>query len=458
MNQRDWPRSWRMEGLQLVTMDPQRRVFRGAIEVTAGRIAALGPSLPPPRPQVLVIERKNHIALPGFIQGHLHVCQTLFRGLAEDRRLDRWLTERILPLEAAHDPRTLEAAARLGVAEALLHGATTLVDMGTVRHNSVIARVVEEMGVRAIVGKAMMDAGEGAPAGMLEETESALREALTLHEQWHGAAQGRIQVAFAPRFTLSVSKKLWKKIAAEATRRDILVHTHVSETPWENETCRRMHGDTPIRVLARWGVLAARALLVHAVWIDEEERGILRRHGTGVIHCPGSNAKLGSGIADLPALLEMGIAVGLGSDGAACNDELSLAAEMRLAAQMQSLRHGPGRIRAREILAMATIEGARATGLEETAGSLEVGKRADLTLFDAGRTGWETDLTADHGLVFAATGVRPAEVFVDGRPLVLAGKLVHGEIEQIRTDAREARARLLERMERGNGQWKSRTN
>jgi len=446
LDPRHWPEHWRLEGVRIATADPDRPLLTGALEVRAGRIVALGERLPPPTADLVRIARPGHLLLPGFVQGHLHLCQTLFRGWAEGRPLDRWLAERILPLEACLDPELLRAAAQLGIAEALLGGATCIVDMGTVHHTATIAQAVAGGGVRAIIGKALMDIGEPTPAGLVQDGDRALAEALELHEQWDGAAASRIQVALAPRFTLSVSAPLWKRIAAEAGRRDLLVHTHVSETPWENETCRATHGDTPIRMLARWGVLEARTLLVHAIWTAAAERDLLARHGSGVVHCPGSNAKLGSGILDLPALRESGVPVALGSDGAACNDELALATELRLAAQLQSLQAGPGRVTAAEILQMATDGGARAVGLDPQIGRLAPGCVADLQLYDMAACGWDPRGDPAHALVFCGSAARPVGVFVAGEPRVWDGALVDQSWDLIVGAAADARAELRRRL------------
>ncbi len=440
----DMPAAWRLEGVHLCAR-PGQPMVRGAIEVSDGCIAAVGRDLPPAGPQVMCLDRSDLVVLPGWIQGHIHLCQTLFRGLAEGRPLDRWLRECIWPLEAVHDADSMRAAARLGIAEGLLHGTTTFVDMGSVHHTDVLAAEAEALGVRAILGKALMDVGADVPRALSQDRHTALREALALHARWHGAAGGRLQIALAPRFTVSVSQELWRELAAAALERGILVHTHLSETPWENETCRQMHGASPLEVLERWGVLAARVALAHAIWIDERDRAMLRDHGTGVIHCPGSNAKLGSGVADIAALLAEGIAVGLGSDGAACNDALSPLAEMRTAAQVQSLHFGPGRVTAEAILGMATELGARAVGIGTEVGSLAPGKRADLALYRLADIGWEEDLPLAHSLVYAAPGVRAREVYVDGRRCVSDGKLVGADWPEIRRAASAARARLLER-------------
>jgi cytosine/adenosine deaminase-related metal-dependent hydrolase len=449
------PQSWRLEGVRVLPA-PGERVFDGAIEIENGVIRALGPDLPPPAAGVARLERPGMLVLPGFIQGHVHLCQTLFRGLADDLPLDRWLRERIWPLEAAHDEMTLWASAQLGIAEALLHGATTLLDMGTVHHTAVIAEAAVRAGVRIVLGNALMDMGEGVPPGLRVTPAAALAETIALHDRWHGAHAGRIQVALAPRFTLSVSEPLWRDIAALAHERDLPIHTHISETPWENETCRALHGCSPVEALERWGVLAARTILVHAIWLEHDERRLLAQRAAAIIHCPGSNAKLGSGVADIAPLIESGIAIGLGSDGSACNDALSVMAEMRLAAQLASLKHGPGRLSATKVLAMATSLGARALGLHDRVGRLAPGMRADFILFEAAELAWEEDADLPARLVHASPGLRPREVYVDGVPLVRDGRLLYDDLVGIRRSAAAERARLLTRIERGPAAWTSR--
>lgn len=440
----DWPRRWRLSGARLLrsaAAEPEA----GEIEVRDGRIVALGPTLPPADPGVVRLERPGSLVMPGFVEAHLHLCQALFRGLAEGRPLTRWLRERVWPLEAAHDPETLRASARLGLAEAALAGATAILDMGTVRHTDVIGEEAERSGLRVTIGKALMDVGDGVPSALIDSPEAGLAEALALDRRWRGAGQGRIATALAPRFTLSVSASLWRDLARAAAAEGLAVHTHVSETDEENELCRAVHGLTPVRALARWGILDARSVLVHGVRLSAEEIELLAGHDATLVHCPGSNAKLGSGIADLAAWQRAGVPIALGSDGAACNNDGSPLAEMRLAAQLQALRQGPGLIRAQDILAMATSGGARALGLEAEISALAVGRRADLIVFAPEALPWESDTPIATHLVYAAASARPAEVFVDGRPVVQEGRLVNGDLEEIRREARQARAKLLAR-------------
>ncbi len=435
----------RIRGAYLVTMDPGLGSFRGDLDLEGNRIRALGDNLDRPgEPEPDVIEDgRNWIVMPGFVQAHVHLCQSLFRGLAGGLPLSRWLEERIWPLEAAHDEMTLAAAARLGIAECLLHGTTTLLDMGSVHHTGVIAEAADAMGIRATLGKALMDTGDTAPPALIQDAEVALREALDLNAAWDGRGEQRLRVALAPRFTLSVSDGLWRELAAEARRRDLLVHTHVSETDWENDTCLALHGDRPLGALGRWGVLDARTALVHAVRLEPSEIDLLAEHPAAVIHCPGSNAKLGSGIADVAALREAHVPVGLGSDGTACNDTLSPLLEMRLAAQLQSLRHGPARMPASEVLRMATVGGAEALGRGEEIGSLTPGRQADWIAYSAADLPLGDDV-ADT-LVWSAAGARPSEVSVAGRRLVTGGRLCEDSLTGIRESAQRARRRLRER-------------
>lgn len=439
------PRRLRIRGAYLATADPEQGGFRGDLDIEGDRIRALGENLDrsgEPKPDVIE-DGRDWVVLPGFVQAHLHLCQTLFRGLAAGLPLSRWLRERIWPLEAAHDEASMAASARLGIAECLLNGATTLLDMGSVHHTGVIAEAAEAMGIRVTLGKALMDAGDAVPPALAQDGEAALREALELHAAWDGRGGGRLRTALAPRFTLSVSAGLWRELAGEARRRDLLVHTHVSETDWENETCQALHGDRPLEALRRWGVLDARTALVHAVRLEAPEIALLAAHPAAVIHCPGSNAKLGSGLADVAALREAGVPVGLGSDGAACNDALSPLLEMRLAAQLQSLRHGPARMPAAEVLRLATRGGAEAMGRADEVGRLTPGRQADWIAYAAEDLPPAGDIA--EALVWNVAGARPVEVSVAGRRLVTGGRLTEASLSDLRADAERARRRLRDR-------------
>src|SRR5918998_5004010 len=192
----------------------------------------------------LTVDARGCAVLPGFVQTHVHLCQTLFRGAADALPLLDWLKRRVWPLEAAHDAASLRASARLGVAEMIRGGTTCALTMETVSHTEEVFRVVEESGFRATVGKCMMDKGEGVPEGLREETEDSIRESLALLEKWHGRADGRLRYCFAPRFAVSCTRELLERVAALARERGVMVHTHASENVSE---CELVESETGMR-------------------------------------------------------------------------------------------------------------------------------------------------------------------------------------------------------------------
>ena len=415
-------------------------IVEGAVSVRDGRIASVGAE-PADRHDV-VIDAAGAYLLPGFVQTHIHLCQTLFRGYADDLRLLDWLSTRVWPMEAAHRPASLAAAARLACLELLRSGTTTILTMETVHDTDAVFTAVSATGIRATIGKCMMDAPPpGAPARLREELRQSVDESLALHREWHGTSNGRIRAAFAPRFAISCSRELLEAVGALSLRDLTLVHTHASEQREEVEIVRRDSGLSNIAYLHQVGLTSPRLNAAHCVWVNAEEQELLAAHDVKVTHCPSSNMKLGSGIAPVPDMLDRGICVSLGSDGAACNNHLDMFGEMRLAALLQSIRLGPGALPARHALMMATRNGARALGLGAEIGSIETGKRADLILID--RTGAHLAPGADpfSTIVYAS---RPDDVrmtMVDGEILVADRVATHLDAEAITDDAnREARA------------------
>src|ERR671921_438626 len=216
---------------------------------------------------VVTIDARGCAVLPGFVQTHVHLCQTLFRGAADDLELIDWLKKRVWPLEAAHDAPSLRASARLGVAELIRGGTTCALTMETVNHTEEVFRVVEESGFRATVGKCMMDKGEGVPAGLSEETEDSIRESLALLEKWHGRADGRLRYCFAPRFAVSCTRGLLERVAALARERVVMIHTHASENLSEIELVEREAGMRNVEYLDSLGLSGAHVLLAHCVHV-----------------------------------------------------------------------------------------------------------------------------------------------------------------------------------------------
>jgi 5-methylthioadenosine/S-adenosylhomocysteine deaminase len=425
----------------ILAMDDRMSVIQGGIAVDDGIITAVGAT--PERRYDTVLEAAGGYLLPGFVQTHLHLCQTLFRGSADDMPLLEWLRRRIWPLEAAHTPATLRASVHLAAAELLRTGTTALLTMETVHDTDVVFDALAETGLRATVGKCMMDSDDEVPPRLREKTRRSIEDSLALKKRWHGAANGRLRAAFAPRFAVSCSRELLEAVAHLSASEDTLVHTHASEHRDEVEVVRRLSGGlSNLEYLADTGLATRHLCAAHCVWVTETEQALLAERDVKVLHCPGSNLKLGSGIAPVVDMRARGISVSLGSDGAACNNRLDMFDEMRLAATLQAMRTGPGSLPARDVVWMATREGARALGLERVIGSIEVGKRADVIVID--RDGLHLAPSPDpwSTVVYAARGTDVRMVMVDGQVLVRDFELTRVDPAEVVHTARAAAAEL----------------
>lgn len=396
----------------LVTMNPANRIIRGDLLINHGRIVEIGVF---DQTADVVIDAGGCAVIPGFVQTHIHLCQTLFRGAADDLALIDWLKKRVWPMEAAHTEASIAASARLGIAELIKGGTTCALTMETVNHTAQVFEVVEETGFRATVGKCMMDKGAEVPKPLQEETARSIEESVALLEKWHGQADGRIRYCFAPRFAISCTRELLERVGELARERGVMIHTHASENRTECAMVEQESGMRNINYLQSVGVAGRHVALAHCVHLSNEEIRILKSTGTNVAHCPSSNLKLGSGIAPITKLLEEGISVSLGADGAACNNRLDMFTEMRTAALLQKALHGPEVLAAGRVLRMATIDGARALGLDAEIGSLELGKRADVAVVNLDRlhTSPESDIVSR--LVYAAEASDVQSVIIDGR-------------------------------------------
>ena len=432
-----------IRGATLLTMTDDGRPFEGDVLVSGSRIGAIGPSLEAPA-DAEVLDRRGHYVMPGLVQTHLHLVQTLFRGMAEDLTLLDWLRQRVWPLEAAHDEASVRASVRLGLHELLVSGTTTVLDMGTTKHGDAVAEELIRSGIRASFGQAMMDAGDGVPTGLLETTRASLDASAALHKRWHRAANGRIRYAYAPRFALSCTRELLEAVAALAKMNDVLIHTHTNEDPGERAAIEAATGQAPVSYLLETGIASERTVAAHAVHVDDAELAQIQATRTAITHCPTSNLKLGAGVADVVRLRKARITVGLGADGAACNNRLDGFEEARLASLLARTLHGQNALGAYEALVMATREGARALHLEAEIGTLERDKRADVVVIDPSR------LAAPGGdpatrIVFGggARGVR--DVFVDGTALVRDGVALTLDGTEVRAKAAEAQTALVAR-------------
>jgi len=292
---------------------------------------------------------------PPLVQGHIHLCQTLFRGMAESRTLLPWLSERVWPLEASHTPDTLAVSVIIGLRELFSSGCCGMLDMGSVEHTDVIAEILVSSGAHALLGNALMDRG---PAFLARPLPWLQRET----ERIRGLCRGRVGYTFTPRFVLSCSSELWEWLSDQDP--GVIRSTHSSEALAEMEEPAIQAAGGNVHLLDQLGFLGKGTVLAHCVHLKKGELSLLRNTGTAVAHCPWANLKLGSGIARVPSMVREGIQVFPASDGAGCNNGLDAACDVRLAMGLASVTGSPGEITAEKWFAMASAEAASFLGFD----------------------------------------------------------------------------------------------
>jgi cytosine/adenosine deaminase-related metal-dependent hydrolase len=419
-------------------------VVEGSVYVVDGRIAEVPSDR---RRAATVIDASGRLVLPGFVQAHVHLCQTLFRGLADDMDVVQWLRQRIWPLEQAHDEGSLRASAELGIAELLLGGTTSVLSMETTRHTHASFEAAAALGIRARIGPALMDRLEPGTEMIGMTTDEALGGLTELLGPWHGAENGRLGVAASPRGPRNATPELWAACVALSAEHGLLLHTHVNENQQQAELLAQDADGRDVYALERYGALGPSLVMAHGVWLDPGERQLVRDRGAHICHCPSSNLKLASGVAPIPEYLDLGINVALGADGAPCSNTLSALGEMRLAGLLHKPRFGPRAMPAERVVDMATMGGARALGLADEIGSVEPGKRADLVVI---RRDGAHCLPGAGGhpagqVVYACRDEDVTDVVVDGRHLVGDGELLTASMSTIAAAAERERDAVLSR-------------
>jgi cytosine/adenosine deaminase-related metal-dependent hydrolase len=395
-----------------------------------------------------IIHAQDKVLIPGFIQTHIHLCQTLFRGLADDLQLLDWLQQRIFPYENAHSEKSLLASVKLGINELINGGTTTLLDMGTLRHQHVIFDELISSGIRAFAGKCMMDENDLFPS-FRNNTQTELNETLTLAKEYHNKADGRIKYGFAPRFVLSCSEELL--IETKEMMKDFknsIYHTHSSENKSEVAEVRRRHNKENIEYFNHINILDDHTVLAHCIHLNDEEIGLMKQLDARVSHCPSSNLKLASGIANIPLYLKEGINVSLGADGAPCNNNLSQFYEMRLSALIQKPIHGADSMDAKTVFKLATIEGAKALHIQNETGSIEPGKYADLVLLDLNDPSLPVSDNDDgiySKIVYCANQNHVSDVMINGEWKMRNGESLIYNQKELTAYAKEELKLLLKR-------------
>jgi cytosine/adenosine deaminase-related metal-dependent hydrolase len=396
------------------------------------------------------LDARGRWLLPGFVQPHLHVCQTLLRNGPDDLELLPWLKTHVWPGEAAHDAGTMDVSARLGLSECLASGVTAVLDMGTVRESDSLFRAAARSGIRYTGGNVLMDDPENTPANLRASAEEGLAETERLRRAFHGTEDGRLSVAVQPRFAVSCTDRLLRRAAEYAAGQGLILHTHASENRGEVEMVGRRTGMGNIAYLESVGLLTERTCLAHAVHTDSSDWDLLARSRTSVAHCPSSNMRLASGVCPVGDLIRAGVNVGLASDGAACNNALDPFREMRLAGYLPQASDRSERLSAFDLLRMATWHGARALRLEGPEG-LVPGARADFVVLDpeagfALPDGWTDE---PYGSIVHSMGpVNVAATVVAGVVRYRAGDSTVGGLKPSPAEVRDAVRSLRSRMSR----------
>lgn len=419
-----------------------RPVPGGSVLIRDGRIAGIGAAIEEGADEV--IDAGGRLVMPGLIQVHVHLCQTLFRGIAEDLPLLPWLRRFIWPLEAGHNEASIRASAALSVAEFFKSGTTAFQSMETVRHTDAAFDIAAESGAMGIISHCLMDETSGYDPLSVSLRDS-LRYCDRLLETWKD--HELLRLGIAPRFALSCSAKNMKAASDYARANGLVLHTHASEQLEEVDLVFQQTGLANIEYLQTVGLTGPDVGLAHCVHTRSGEREILQQTDTRILHCPSANLKLGSGVAPIPEYLELGLTVGIGADGAPCNNRLDAMMEMREAGLIQKPRLGPQALPAGDIVRMATTLGAKAMGWADEMGTLEVGKRANLIIVDQDTLHAVPSADPATNLVYSNTAADVQLTMVNGRVVYREGELTTIDEEKLRYDARRQRQALVERAE-----------
>ncbi|MBI9066748.1 MAG: amidohydrolase [Salinivirgaceae bacterium] len=400
----------------IITMNSNMELIEnGFITITQNKITNIG--IGKPSHQTNLIDAKGKIIIPGFINAHTHLPMTNFRGLADDLPLKEWLEDHIWPAEAKNNnAEYVRKGARLGLQEMINTGTTTFSDMYFFA--DVVAQETEKAGLRGVMNEAILEL----PTNSYQTPDEALEMAEAFIQKWQGNSLIIPNLVFHATYTCSLNTI--EKIKHLSDKYNINVTTHILETQTENNDVIAYQNMDAVDVLIETGLFNKKLYAAHCVWLNKKEQKFFAENKVSIVHCPSSNLKLGSGIAPIPLYLEQGINVALGTDGCASNNNLDMVEEMRLAALIhKGVNHNPELIPAKEALKMATINGAKALGLEDKIGSLEIGKLADFLIIDTNNTFMQPIYDYYSAIVYSMNSSCIETVVVDGKNLIKKKKL-----------------------------------
>jgi len=384
------------------------------------------------------INAKGKAALPGLVNCHTHVPMTLFRGIAEDQPLNTWLKNVIWPLEAKLKTEDIYVGALLGCLEMIKSGTTCFADMYF--HEEVIARAVEKSGLRGVLSEGIIEAGDKALG------EKMLNESVNLARSFNGYANDRVTTLLGPHSAYSCSPELLKKVREKASELNVGVHIHLAESKEMFKEFEQQYGSSEVEYLDKIGFWKGHILAAHCINLTEEDMYVLFRGGVNVTYVPVANMKLGLGAAKIKDLVDLGVNVGLGTDGPASNNSLDMFETIKIAALLQKLTYlDPRVLPAYEVLKMATINGAKASGLEKNIGSLEVGKKADIILIDLSKPHLKPLHDVHANIVYSARGSDVDTVIIDGKIVMENQKVKTLNERAVMENAEKAAWNLLSR-------------
>lgn len=434
-----------ISGGTVVTMDRNRRVIEnGAVAIRNDRIVAVGTRADIARRYrgARVIDATGRVVIPGLINTHTHVPMSLFRGISDDLDLNDWLTKYIFPAEAKNvDEEFVRAGTRLGLAEMIRGGTTTYCDM--YYFEDAIADETKRAGVRGVLGETIIQF----PVADNKTFPEAIAYTDRYVRKWRN--DPLIVAAVAPHAPYTLSTDQLREVSRLAERLNAPLVIHVAETKKERDDIQSQYGTTPVKYLERIGFLNDRVIAAHTVFVTDEEIDILNRRGVGAGHCPQSNMKLASGTAPVPAMLAKNVAVGLGTDGAASNNDLNMWEEMDSAAKLHKLVSGdPKTLSAEQAFEMATIRGARALDLDRITGSIEEGKRADIAIVDLDSLHQTPMYNVYSHLVYATKASDVRTVIINGQIVMLDRVLLTLNESAIKRDANAYRLKIINSLSR----------
>lgn len=442
----------------VVTVDADRRVlFDGGMAVAGGRIEAVGPSDELLRTwgagAAEVVDLAGKAVFPGFVNTHNHLFQTLLKGLGDDMVLKDWLATMTFPAATHLTPEECGAAARLGIAEGIRSGMTCELDYMYAHPRAgldePILEAMRDMGVRGVYGYGAIDTGTdfGVDPGLVCDRDQVVARLDELCSAWDGAAGGRLRVWAAPAALWSNTEEMMRGLYEVVRAHGDGLTVHVSETPFDRASTAAQHGCAGTEYLDKIGVCGPDVLMVHCVWLTDEDIARAAERDLKVSHNPVSNMYLASGIAPVKKMLDAGVTVGLGVDGAASNNGQDMLELMKSAALLQKVgTRDPVSMTAEKALEMATIDGARALGLEKVVGSLEPGKRADFCVFDPYASPKSIPMhNPVSDLVYSSTMGCITDVAVEGRFLMRGGKLLCCDEGQVLEEGQRAAEELCRR-------------